>query len=89
MKDLCLNGLDDLKELVLAENERQLQKWGIQDHNSVVWYTILAEEVGELAQAMLEYHFSCGNKNRQAIVKEAIQSATLCLKIAEMYSHGE
>jgi NTP pyrophosphatase (non-canonical NTP hydrolase) len=52
--------------------------------------TIITEEVGELAKAMLEHEW--GNVLPCEVTKEAIQVATLCLKVAEMYeaisSHG-
>ncbi len=38
---------------VLAERQRQDDKWGRQDHDLTVWLTVLAEEVGEVAQAIL------------------------------------
>jgi NTP pyrophosphatase (non-canonical NTP hydrolase) len=41
-------------------------------------YTIIAEEVGELAQAILQEKYEKGTKNR--IKEEAIQSAAMCLR---------
>jgi len=84
MKDLSLKGWAFLEGQVFDENLRQLDKWGIQNHNAVEWYAITAEECGELAKAMLEYHFD-GDRHAYEVVKEAIQTATLCLKIAEMF----
>lgn len=86
MKDLCLKGLTELEELVVAENIRQLDKWGIQDHSPFEWLVITAEEFGEMNQAVLENHYQPENVNPEKVVKEAIQTATLCLKIAEMFS---
>ena len=43
----------------------------------------MTEEIGELAQAIAEYEYRQGS--RKHVVMEAIQTATLCLKIAEMY----
>jgi acyl carrier protein len=77
--------LVNFKNLVIAiqeENKRQIAKWGIQEYNVFTWNTILGEEVGELAQAMLNHHF--GKHPTDMIAKEAIQVATLALKIAEM-----
>lgn len=39
---------------VQTERLRQDAKWGEQNHDPTMWMTILAEEVGELAEAMLE-----------------------------------
>ena len=37
MKDLCLENMPRLKSLVLHENLRQLEKWGVQDHLPSEW----------------------------------------------------
>jgi len=65
------------------ENVRQLHKWGIQTHSPFEWLTYTMEELGELAQAISEHEHRNGTK--EAIVEEAIQVATLALKIAEMF----
>lgn len=36
------------------ERQRQDLKWGIQNHQSNVWLSILAEEFGEVAKALNE-----------------------------------
>ena len=41
---------------IAAERTRQDAKWGEQNHSDYMWLTILAEEVGEAAQACLRYH---------------------------------
>ena len=83
MKDLCLSDFRDLSRLIFEENERQLKKWGIQDKEPFEWLTNTTEELGELAEAISEHHYRGGSTT--AVVKEAIQVATLALKIAEMY----
>ena len=87
MKDLCL--LDEsfikLKSLILRENIRQLEKWGIQDHSPSEWLMFTTEELGELAEAIGEWQYRGGLV--EDVVKEAIQTATLCLKIAEMFQN--
>ena len=69
-------------ELLLGEDGRQVDKWGIQVHSPFEWLTYTAEELGELAKAISEHVY------REApcseIFKEAIQVATLALKIAKM-----
>lgn len=75
--------LVEIKRLVFAvteESKRQLTKWGIQTHTLDRWNTIISEEYGELSTAILEYDL-------RAIYDEAIQVATLSLKIAEMALH--
>lgn len=39
----------------LAENYRQVEKWGIQHHSVHKWLAILVEEVGEVAKASIDY----------------------------------
>lgn len=82
MKDNCLQKLDFLVEQVFLEHEKQVSKWGVQDRTSFEWLTFLAEEVGELAEAIAEYEYRGAPSTE--IFKEAIQVATLALKIAEM-----
>jgi NTP pyrophosphatase (non-canonical NTP hydrolase) len=82
MKDNLLKMMDVLAEDVMLENAKQLDKWGIQERTSFEWLTYLTEEVGELAEAISEYEYR--GEVSTAINKEAIQVATLALKIAEM-----
>ena len=39
---------------ILIEREKQDEKWGIQNYGSDHWLTILTEEVGEVARAILK-----------------------------------
>lgn len=82
MKDLCL-ATGKVMPLVYAENVRQLEKWGVQDHEPFEWLGFTTEELGELAAAIGEFQFRDGLVEN--VVKEAIQTATLALKIAEMF----
>jgi len=82
LRDKCLE-TPSLMPLVYHENLRQLEKWGVQTRSPFEWLTYTTEELGELACAISEYHYRGGNS--QDVVKEAIQTATLALKIAEMY----
>ena len=74
-----------MKSLVasmLNENERQLNKWGVQTHSMFEWCNYATEELGELAKAIAEYEYR--NGGWKDVYDEAIQVATLSLKIAEM-----
>ena len=85
--DLNLSNLDNLLFFIKKENEKQIKKWGVQTHDTIVWNTILNEEVGELTKEMLEIYIDdSGEANRhyKSAFHEAIQVATLSLKIAEM-----
>lgn len=83
MKDRQLKNLQSLIEKVKEENKNQISKWDIQDRTRFEWFIYLAEEVGELAEAISEEHYREGCPDD--VVEEAIQVATLSLKIAEMY----
>jgi len=74
---------------VLNERKRQDKKWGVQDHTLEWWLAILMEEVGEMAEAILETHFKNtrwakpekgGHKN---IRFEAVQVAAVALAMIE------
>lgn len=82
LTDKCFNNFAELMDLIQHENDNQIKKWGIQTHTPFEWLTYTTEELGELAKAISEYVYRHGHKNE--IIKEAIQTATLCLKIAEM-----
>ncbi len=85
MKDLCLeNYTQNIAPLIFRENLRQLEKWGVQDHLPAEWLMFATEEIGELADAIAQYTFRHGTAEN--VVKEAVQAATLCLKIAEMFN---
>jgi NTP pyrophosphatase (non-canonical NTP hydrolase) len=89
LKDNKLTSIFALTDLVRQENDRQLKKWGVQEHTPYKWLAIIAEEEGELAKAVLEYETRIhrNGTGRSEIVNEAIQVATLALKIAEMYGY--
>ena len=46
--------IDIFRKAVREERQRQLDKWGQQFHDAPIWFTILSEEVGEVAKAILE-----------------------------------
>ncbi len=66
-----------LFDAIFVEHKNQIKKWGIQSHTMDRWNTILSEEVGSLAKAI-------NQSDSQRVYNEAIQVATLSLKIAEM-----
>ena len=84
-KDQTLNDGQVLTD-VFKENQRQVAKWGIQTHSLFEWQNYLTEELGEVAKAIAEFEYRGGTK--EEVYKEAIQVATLALKIAEMVKYG-
>jgi len=81
--DRCLESDNWIAKKVRTENINQIRKWGVQIHTSFEWLTYTTEELGELAKAIGEYEYRKGTK--EDVVKEAVQVATLALKIAEMF----
>lgn len=70
----------DALRLVRNERDRQDQKWGtidkFDDRNPDRWLAILMEEVGEVAEAILE------KRNKDAIT-EAVQVAAVAVAMVE------
>jgi len=83
LTDLQFKNLGTLFNKCVIEHENQINKWGIQTHTVFEWLAYATEELGELSNAISEYYYRDGKKSD--IVNEAIQTATLCLKIAEMH----
>jgi hypothetical protein len=75
-----LNGA--LRSEIESENHRQLMKWGVQTHTPAEWLLILAEEFGELSKEVCDTNWNLTISPN--LREEAIQVATLALKIAEM-----
>lgn len=69
-----------LKEVV-AERLRQEQKWGPQNHRQVVWLSILAEEFGEAAKEVNEFHFM--RKGSADLRTELIQTIAVGVAMVE------
>ena len=67
---------------VADENSYQLKKWGVQSRSPFEWLAYLTEETGEVAKAISDHFYRGGSL--VDIEKEAVQVATLALKIAEM-----
>ena len=85
LTDLRLRDAAWILRKVFKEADSQIIKWGIQTHSSFEWLTYTTEELGSLAKAIGEYEYRDGTKDK--IVSEAIQVATLALKIAEMFEN--
>ncbi len=74
---------------VLAERDRQDDKWGVQDHDDFTWGAILGEEVGEVAQASLEFKFGDSENGTANVYRELIEVAAVALAWAEMIRRSE
>ena len=83
LTDLCMTHLPELVDLILDEHEHQIEKWGKQTCTPWEWLGYTLEELGEVSKAISEHEYLDGTTS--SIIHEAVQAATLCLKIAEMY----
>ena len=70
-----------LKE-VLNERLNQEAKWGEQNHDNPLYVTILTEEVGEVAKAILE-------KDIQNLREELIQVAAVAVAMVECLDRNQ
>ena len=80
--DQELKNKEELFCKVQFESQGQIKKWGVQTHSLFEWLTYTTEELGELAKAIAEFEYR--NGKGKDVCDEAIQVATLSLKIAEM-----
>ena len=68
---------------VLKERQRQDDKWGEQNHNPYIYISILLEELGELAQAVLQTQFGGNKGGFDNIRTEAIHTCAVALALLE------
>lgn len=85
MKDECFRNenLERLNCKIVEEHWRQIDKWGVQDRTPFEWLAFITEEVGEMSEAISKWWFE--GASPEEVIKEAIQTATLTLKVAEMF----
>lgn len=60
-----------------SEMDRRVEKWGKQEHDNLTWLTMLAEEVGKAAQAILQD----GDVNTEVFRIAAVAAAWLESKV--------
>ena len=84
--DLKLKNSEWLINEVKIENVRQIVKHGEENVTASEWISYLTEEIGELAQAVNDNKFNDTVITKKHVTYEAIQVATLALKIAEMFN---
>ena len=68
--------MSGILEEVAAERARQDKKWGAnRDHSPFFWLTILVEEVGEVAKAILEHD---GHGMRKELIQVGAVAVAIC-----------
>lgn len=77
MSSLTSAALSDINK----EREAQDAKWGEQNHEPEIYLAILVEEVGELAQAIVNRRFATGPYHN--LRTEAVQVAAVAAAIIE------
>lgn len=68
-------------EAIRIERERQDKKWGVQNHNLMTWLGILAEEFGEAAKEINEFHFR--DAWLEDVRAELVQTAAVAVAMVE------
>ena len=78
-------GYDRLKrfEPIYAEQKKQLEKWGIQNHHPHIYNSILVEEVGEVSQAILKTEGEGKTKNWHDVIQELIHVQAVAQSMIE------
>jgi len=67
---------------ILQERIRQELKWGLQEHDSLMWLAILAEEFGEYAKDVVDLNAADGSVLPNMRV-ELVQIAAVAVAILE------
>lgn len=80
---------EELVEEIITERIRQDQAWGAQEHTLPEWLTILVEEVGELAAAILGVRFGNDDHIELDWRKEAISVAAVVVSMLEQVQGPE
>lgn len=90
------NAINSINEEIKQERLRQIEKWGVQDHDLCTWIAILTEEVGEASKEALDWQ--CQNPSKEnplenlrtvqldrlkAYRKELIQVAAVAVQMIE------
>lgn len=81
----------DIYAEILQERERQIVKWGVQNHKPIEYLSILMEEVGEVAREALENHFTdfYPTHSLDNYRKELIQVAAVAVAMIESLERNQ
>lgn len=76
-----MENMETVFALIREERKKQFAKWGKQEHDDFVWLTILIEEVGEVAEAIL--HDKFGGSHAGTTLTELIHVAAVAVQWLE------
>lgn len=79
----CPAAMGDVLQAVADERLRQDEKRGEQNHNPYIYLAIVLEELGELAQAILQTQFGGEKGGVDSIKKEALHTAATAVAVIE------
>ena len=77
-----------MQELVLKERKRQFEKWGSQAHSLSLFHVILSEEVGELAEEILNKDLAYNPGREEQLLTEAVHVAAVALALVQRIQTG-
>jgi NTP pyrophosphatase (non-canonical NTP hydrolase) len=98
--DSWIEGREDAIDLIREERRKQFIKWGLRKQDDGTWLKILTEEIGEVAQAMLNLQFpnyagislepeNLQEELRLKLRKEITQVAAVACAMIQQLDKGE
>ena len=89
-KEKAIEAIELLKFLdVLREQNRQLDKWGLQNHHPHQYLTILTEEVGEVAEAILKTEGEGNTMTWDDVIKELVEVQAVAQSMIESIKRNQ
>lgn len=75
-------------ECVLAERKKQDEKWGEQNHSPSIWMSFLNKEIGDVADALIEYRRKGLSENLWRYRTELVQVAAVAVAMIECFDRN-
>jgi NTP pyrophosphatase (non-canonical NTP hydrolase) len=85
-REQAFQGIDRVLKAVKRQREKQIEKWGTQDHSPEMWYAILGEEFGEVGKEIAEGRIKPFDK--AAYRKECLHTAAVALAMVQVIDDG-
>lgn len=91
-----LNKFNQIASELYEERQKQDAKFGVQNHEPIIYMSILTEEVGEAAKEANEIHFHGLDNYHPDLVeskaryrKELVQTAAVTIAMIESFDRSE